>query len=179
MENSENKINEIEEIKARKKAPKLKKGDVRKAFARGKAEAKKLMKGDGKLEELLQQAEAKLKTVPKLGNELGSIPALISLVRSYLAREYRQVPKGAITAAVVAIAYFVAPIDIIPDMILGSGLVDDAVVIGFCLKNISSDLKNYLKWRKDTGRLMLDIPNGSGPDIFDAAKAPLLKKLKK
>jgi uncharacterized membrane protein YkvA (DUF1232 family) len=47
---------------------------------------------------------------------------------------------------VVAIIYFVSPIDLLPDWIPLGGFIDDAAVIGFVLKQINTDLEQFLKW---------------------------------
>ena len=46
---------------------------------------------------------------------------------------------------IAAIIYFVSPIDLIPDMLPG-GFIDDAMVIGFIIAQIKSDLDNFLTW---------------------------------
>jgi len=44
--------------------------------------------------------------------------------------------------------YFVSPIDIIPDFLLG-GLVDDALVLGLIIKQVTSDLDKYREWEEE------------------------------
>ena len=69
------------------------------------------------------------------------------MVRAYVMKEYTEIPLGSIVAVTAALLYFLSPIDIIPDTIPGVGLVDDAAVIGICLKLVNDDLLDYKKWR--------------------------------
>lgn len=114
----------------------------------GYGEAEKMLKNVDKIEKLLQRIEKKLKRIPHLGSILAHIPILISLVRSYIRKEYTEIPLGTIVAIVSALLYFISPIDIIPDSIPGIGYLDDAAVILCCLDMAESDINEYLKWRK-------------------------------
>lgn len=72
---------------------------------------------------------------------------LVSLVKDYYQGNYRDIPYKTISAAVVGLLYVINPIDIIPDFIPFIGQVDDALVLGFCLKLIEKDLLKYKKWK--------------------------------
>lgn len=72
---------------------------------------------------------------------------LFSLAKDYYQGNYRDVPYKTISAAVVGLLYVINPIDIIPDFIPFIGQVDDALVLGFCLKLIEKDLLKYKKWK--------------------------------
>lgn len=110
-------------------------------------EAEEVINDPDKFEEFLRKLEEKLKTIPKAGKYLADIPILISMVRAYVMKEYTEIPLGSIVAVTAALLYFLSPIDIIPDTIPGVGLVDDAAVIGICLKLVNDDLLDYKKWR--------------------------------
>jgi len=64
--------------------------------------------------------------------------------------EYKEIPGGSIIAILGALIYFVSPIDVIPDFILGAGLIDDAFLIGLVIKQIRSDLNKYQAWKDST-----------------------------
>ncbi len=72
---------------------------------------------------------------------------LMSLVKDYYRGNYRDIPYKTLSAAVVGLLYVINPIDIIPDFIPFIGQVDDALVLGFCLKLIEKDLLKYKKWK--------------------------------
>lgn len=73
---------------------------------------------------------------------------LVSLVRDYWKRNYRQVPYGMIAAAAFALLYVFNPFDIVPDFLPLLGEVDDAAVITACLLAIEGDLHKYREWRQ-------------------------------
>ena len=50
---------------------------------------------------------------------------------------------------VVAVIYFVSPVDLVPDIIPVAGLVDDAGVIAFVVAQIKADLDNFLVWETE------------------------------
>ena len=46
----------------------------------------------------------------------------------------------------IALAYFVSPIDLIPDFIPILGLIDDSTVIAVVVAQIKSDIDNFIAW---------------------------------
>lgn len=124
--------------------------EVKKQFEDGKKKAEKLLKDEDKLEKLLQKVEKKLKILPIVGGTFSLVPAMISLVRSYVKKEYTEIPLGSILGIISAIIYIVAPIDFIPDGLPGgAGHIDDAAVLIFCLKaGAEDDIKEYQIWRE-------------------------------
>ena len=110
---------------------------------KGFEEAEKLLKEPEKVEVLLQRIEKKLKKIPKIGDSLAMVPIMISLVRAYNRKEYSKVPVGSIIAIVSALIYLLTPIDLIPDFIMGAGVVDDAVVLTICYNLVKSDIEEY------------------------------------
>lgn len=115
-------------------------------------EAEEKLKDPDQVEKILQQLEKKLELIPGVGDWIADVPAVISLVRSFIRGEYTDIPIGSIIAAVAAILYIVAPVDLIPDFIPGAGLIDDAAVFVACWKLIHDDVDKYQAWRKQTGR---------------------------
>ena len=127
--------------------------DAKKELEKGYKEAEELLKDTSKMEEVLVQMEKKLKIIPKVGNTLAMVPIMISLVRSYIRKEYTKIPMGTIIAIVSALLYVLTPVDLIPDIVVGAGYIDDALVIATCLKLVRSDVDEYQKWRKDNNKM--------------------------
>lgn len=119
---------------------------------KGYEEAEKILNDEDKMERFLQRLEKKIKVIPLAGNKLSNIPIMVSLVRSYVKKEYRDIPIGSIIAIVSALVYFVSPIDIIPDSIPVLGYSDDAIVVAACWKLVDTDVVEYVKWRKDNNK---------------------------
>jgi len=120
---------------------------------KGYESAEKLLGDRDALERFLQRLEKKLRKVPLAGNKLASIPVLASLIKSYIKKEYTDIPIGSIIAIISALIYFVSPVDFIPDFIPGIGHVDDAAVIAACLILVESDVEEYVNWRKANGKV--------------------------
>ena len=54
---------------------------------------------------------------------------LMPLIKDYWKGTYRDVSVKSIVIFVVALAYIISPIDLIPDYIIGLGQIDDAVIL--------------------------------------------------
>lgn len=128
-------------------------------YEKSSAEAEDILKDEDKMERFLQKLEQKLKTVPVAGNALAYVPLMMSLVRSYVKKEYTDAPITTMISVVVALIYFLSPIDLIPDNIPGAGYIDDAVVVSGCIALIRTDLEDYRIWRKENGYELDDIPD--------------------
>ena len=115
-------------------------------------EARRKLNHPDQVEKVLQQMEKKLEKIPGIGDWLADVPAVISLVRSYIRKEYRDVPVGSIVAALAAILYVVSPVDLIPDVVPVVGMLDDAAVFVVCWKMIHNDVDRYQAWRTEMGK---------------------------
>ena len=78
---------------------------AKEALAGFAGQAEDLIKNPGKLEELLQQFEEKMKDVPVAGEALSRVPLMISMIRSYITKEYTNVSPKVIVTLVAAIIY--------------------------------------------------------------------------
>ncbi len=100
-----------------------------------------------KTEHLLDEAARKARRekglVGEFAEELG---ALLRLLRAWVRGRYRVVPWKTITYALVAVIYFVDPLDLVPDFLPMIGLVDDAAVVAFVIRSIGKDLQKFREW---------------------------------
>lgn len=78
-----------------------------------------------------------------------NLQLLFDLVGAWRRGEYRTIPTRSIVTIIASIIYFVSPIDLVPDFLLGLGIVDDAAVIGFVLKQIAVDLERFRIWKEN------------------------------
>ena len=76
---------------------------------------------------------------------------LIPLIKDYWKGTYRDVSVKSIVIFVVALAYIISPIDLIPDYIIGFGQIDDAVILGLSLYFLEKDLRKYKEWKDRNG----------------------------
>ena len=98
----------------------------------------KVIKKEGRIKDKSQKGPLK-----KFADDVGT---LISMIKSYISGEYRQIPLASLTATALTLLYIFSPVDIIPDFIPALGLTDDAGMVGLCLKFISLDLNKYRQW---------------------------------
>lgn len=122
---------------------------IEKVLEDKKGEAEDLLNDVDKMEQFLEKLEKKLALVPMIGDKLTDVPVLISMVRSYVKKEYTEIPLGAIIGIVAALIYFVSPADLIADAIPVVGYLDDIVVLGWVLKMVHDDLDEYREWKKN------------------------------
>ena len=60
---------------------------------------------------------------------------------------YRQTPYWTLAVITFTMLYVLKPVDIIPDALPVIGQLDDAVVVGLCVKMVSGDLQDYKVWK--------------------------------
>ena len=128
---------------------------LRKALETNSEEAKSTIKDEDKFERLVQRLENKLKLIPQIGKYISDIACMVSLVRSYIKKEYTDIPIGTIISIVSTLIYIVSPIDLIPDFIPVVGHIDDIMLLVWVLKSIHSDVEEYKKWRVDNGKQII------------------------
>ncbi|MFR1842219.1 MAG: YkvA family protein [Oscillospiraceae bacterium] len=131
-----------------KKAESFDENQAQNELKKGYKKAEILLHDENKLEIFLQKIENKLTIVPIVGNALSYIPVMISMIRSYVRKEYTEIPIGSIISMISALIYFVSPVDIISDFLPVVGYLDDAAVVAACIKLVKSDIDDYKQWRK-------------------------------
>ena len=113
----------------------------------GIGEAQELIKNPSKVDDLLVQLEQKLSGVPVAGTTLAEVPLMISMVKSYITKEYAEVSPKVIATIVAAFLYLVKKKDLIPDNIPVVGKLDDIAVVALALKFVEPELKAFAQWR--------------------------------
>jgi uncharacterized membrane protein YkvA (DUF1232 family) len=121
--------------------------DEPKGFDKAKRKAVKLVESSNKLQKLVDKSlkKANIKN-SSIKGFIGDLKKLIRLVTAYAKGSYRDVSVMVLVYVVGAIVYFVNPLDVIPDFILGFGFVDDATVIAFVIKKIYIELTAFTLW---------------------------------
>jgi uncharacterized membrane protein YkvA (DUF1232 family) len=78
---------------------------------------------------------------PKMGRVAARIPFAGQVVSVYYAARDPQTPLAAKGIMMGALAYFVLPVDAIPDVLTGIGFTDDAAVITAVLATLGANIK--------------------------------------
>jgi uncharacterized membrane protein YkvA (DUF1232 family) len=63
------------------------------------------------------------------------------------AGRYDSIPWKTAGSLAVALAYFLLPLDAVPDVLPVSGFIDDAAVLGLVFSAVEHDLRGYCAWR--------------------------------
>lgn len=113
----------------------------------GKEKAAGVLEDGGKMDQLLEQVEQKLETVPKAGVYLAEVPRMIALLKDHIQKDYTAAQTKTLVIIVAALLYLVNPKDIIPDKYLGVGLIDDAAVMAAAIAMTKEDLDTYDAWK--------------------------------
>ncbi len=124
-----------------------KKTKASESFKKAKSKAEEYVKDSEKLNELIDKASKKAsRKIGALDAVLTQLTACFRLIRAYAKGTYREVPWYSIVMIVASVIYFVMPIDLIPDFIVGFGFLDDAALLGWTVKTFSADIDNFLEW---------------------------------
>ena len=116
------------------------------------SKAKKIINDDEKLKKLIEDVLKKMKEISsdkKTSAKLNdSLRLFIRIINAYTSKEYTYVPWKTICLIVAGLIYFIYPVDLIPDFIPVSGLIDDIALIAWIYESIQDDIDNFLEWEK-------------------------------
>ncbi len=118
-----------------------------------KTGAKAVAKYTGVLLDFLDNTNAKLRplaNIPFIGDTIGDVQDLISMLHDYYHGSYKKVPAVVMLGTAVIVAYLVSPFDLIPDNVPLLGFIDDALIINLVIQLcIDKELDRYRTWRTE------------------------------
>ncbi len=76
----------------------------------------------------------------------GDVKTFSRLVQEVRKGSYKDISKKSVVMIVGALLYFVSPIDAVPDLLVGIGLLDDVAVIGFVASQMKQELDKFREW---------------------------------
>ena len=118
-------------------------------FTRLKDKASAYLRDPDKLRDLVQQARNKADASggsAALKDMWQSLLSLLRLLRAYASGHYRNVPAKSLVLIVAGILYFVMPIDVIPDFVVGLGFLDDAAVLAWVVSSVRTVVSDFEQW---------------------------------
>ena len=114
-----------------------------------KVKAKEYLKDKKKSICLLNTALQKATTHRQaLGASWEKLQLLFGVLKDWINGTYKEMPRRSLLMIVLAIVYFVSPMDAIFDYIPFIGYIDDAAMAGFVISKVSVDLERYKLWKK-------------------------------
>ncbi len=121
-----------------------------KFFKNAKQRASNILKNKGKLKHLFNVSSDRISelNVDNIKNTtvVSRIKVLIRLVKAYAKGNYREVELQSILMIVAGLVYFVTPLDLIPDFIPITGLVDDFAVILWVYSKVQQEIDKFVEW---------------------------------
>jgi uncharacterized membrane protein YkvA (DUF1232 family) len=103
-----------------------------------------------------KEARVRARFWPTVKKALRVIPFIEEVVAAYYAMLDSTTPARAKLTLIAALAYFVSPFDVVPDVILGLGFLDDASVLAAALAAVRSSIKD--EHREAARRALADEP---------------------
>ena len=97
---------------------------------------------------------------PTFGKAAARIPFADELVASYYCALDPETPPRVRVLLVSALAYFVVPLDMVPDFILGMGFGDDIAVLSTAIAAVRSNITDR---HREAARSMLEKMETGGP----------------
>lgn len=107
--------------------------------------AKNIYNDRQKLEALLKDSEGKSR---KFGIRtlFEDVKILRRLVGDYRSGSYTNISKSQVLMILAGLVYLVTPVDLLPDFILGLGFLDDAMILGYIMKQLYDIIDHYKSW---------------------------------
>ena len=120
---------------------------------RAQAKAKEILKSSPRLKNLVNKANEKLSDLNmdtiKSSGFIYRVKIFTRMVKAYAKGEYREIQWQNMVLIVAAILYFITPIDLIPDFIPITGLVDDFTVMVWVYNKIQEEVDKFILWEKE------------------------------
>lgn len=125
---------------------------------------------------MLQAVDAARDLAPRARGPLAQVwddlQTAIRLARAWARRDYPGVARSTIVLIVAGLLYFLSPIDAILDAIPVLGFVDDALVLGWVVRQVQSDLEAFREWERRQ-RLLTGGAAAESPSPVDVRPRPV------
>ena len=105
-------------------------------------DVEKTVKDKSKIDKIFEH----VKSLAKYKDEIALV---FSMLKDYVKGDYKQVPWRTIAVLVGSLAYVVAPLDLIPDVIPIVGWSDDCLALAGALSFAKMDLEEYKAWKEN------------------------------
>ena len=106
--------------------------------------AQQIFKNKDKIKDLFNDSSAKAgENKDKMGAGLwGDVKILRQMLQARMKGSYK-FSKRTVLYVIAGLLYFVNPLDLVPDFILGLGFLDDAAVLALVLRRVKGDVDKF------------------------------------
>ncbi|MFP4090090.1 MAG: YkvA family protein [Cyclobacteriaceae bacterium] len=122
------------------------------SFKSAKKRASGILQDPERLRKLLASSVHKIRQV---GNDTESLQKLKEqvntfnrMIRAYLSGDYRNIPWKNLLLVTAGIVYFVSPLDLVPDFIPLTGLLDDLTVLMWIFNSVQGSIEEFEEWEQ-------------------------------
>ena len=95
---------------------------------------------EGAAQDSREKAHVRRTFWPKLKRVLAQVPFAEDLIAAYYCAFDRETPRHVQVALIAAIAYFILPFDVIPDVMPVLGFTDDAAVLATAIRLVAGHI---------------------------------------
>lgn len=78
--------------------------------------------------------------------------AMLRLLKASSTKRYKELAHDDLLSVIAAVAYFVSPLDLLPDFAEGVGYVDDVMVIRAVHRQVHETLDRFMEWESGVSR---------------------------
>lgn len=113
-------------------------------------EAEKIIASDGLVSKLIDDFFLKVgNTTERFYLIQDNLIALGRMLKAWFHGEYKNISIRSIIGVVAAVAYFVNPLDIIPDFIPILGQIDDILILSYLIKKLNKEIEKFMAWEME------------------------------
>lgn len=118
------------------------------AYDRALAFANSVVGAPRRLTSLIQKAQRKAVDRLKQAGQVafGETNTSLRLLQAYAEGRYKGIAAENVVLLVAALAYFLAPIDAIPDFFFALGITDDIALLTWTFNKLNDELKRFKVW---------------------------------
>ena len=118
-------------------------------FPHFRRQAESLIQSPERLKQLTGRAVSKLASGGKarLKHTAEQITTAIAALNAWRTGSYPGFKTQTLVILAAAVLYFVVPVDVIPDFLVGWGLIDDMAVIGYVFDQIGDEIDAFKQWQ--------------------------------
>ncbi|MCU0402882.1 MAG: YkvA family protein [Algoriphagus sp.] len=113
-----------------------------------------IVRQEQKLIELVQNVLAKLSKVasnPKVQKFIQPVQIFIRMIKAHFRGDHK-VALSTLGLIVLALVYFLSPVDFIPDFLGAFGFADDLSVILAVYAKVKDEVEQFLEWERTQGQ---------------------------